>query len=395
MTRTQKTARKHTAHFAHTDNNYWISHFITRSINTFIVQTAARISGILNITKTTLNLSTPNSDRDRKIQCQNWLSSLSDYAFSEIEPASADASFRRYFRTTDENSNKTYIVMDAPPDKEDCGPFIQVTQILRNAGINAPEILAQNLEQGFLLLSDLGDQPYLNHLNDRYASTLYIDALSSIVRMQNIKDEVMANLPAYDEQRLRDEMELFESWYLNKHLDIQLDAEQKAVLENTFDLLIQNALEQPQVFVHRDFHSRNLMVTQNDNPGVIDYQDAVVGPLTYDLVSLLKDCYIEWPREQVEQWLEDYSLKSEIIHKQKIELDKLMKWFDLMGVQRHLKVLGIFARLNYRDGKAQYLNDLPLTLKYVVDACERYEELKQLQKLLEQIVLCHSKVSLS
>jgi len=339
-----------------------------------------------------LNPSHPDSDQDRKTLLQEWLVSLPGYQFSAITPASADASFRRYFRSTDENTGQTYVVMDAPPDKEDCGPFMHISKILRNANINAPDILAQNTEQGFLLLTDLGDQPYLNHLNERHASTLYIDALSSLVRMQNIKDKSMANLPHYDALRLRNEMELFENWYLNKHLNTQLDDQQKSVLENTFNLLIKNALEQPQVFVHRDFHSRNLMLTQIDNPGVIDFQDAVIGPLTYDLVSLFKDCYIEWPREWVVHWLEEFLLKSEVAYKQEIRLPKLIKWFDLMGVQRHLKVLGIFARLNYRDGKAQYLNDLPLTLKYVIDACRRYEELTPLQQLLEQTVLHHSKV---
>ena len=339
-----------------------------------------------------MNSSQPNHDQARKTLLQDWLSTLPGYCFSDIEPASADASFRRYFRSIDTNSNKSYVIMDAPPDKEDCGPFIRITEILRNAGINAPEILAKNIEQGFLLLTDLGDQPYLNHLNDRHASTLYIDALSSLVRMQNIKDEVLNILPIYNKQRLQDEMNLFESWYLNKHLEVNLNEQQQTALASIFDLLINNALEQPQVFVHRDFHSRNLMLTQNDNPGVIDYQDAVVGPFTYDLVSLFKDCYIEWPRDRVEQWLEEFLLKSEVAYQQEIKLPKLTRWFDLMGVQRHLKVLGIFARLNYRDGKAQYLNDLPLTLKYVVDACSLYAELEPLKKLLEQMVLNHPKV---
>ena len=314
------------------------------------------------------------------------------YSFSDVVPASADASFRRYFRTTDKNTSKTYVVMDAPPEKEDCAPFIRVTKLLRTAGVNAPEIIEQDLEQGFLLLTDLGDQPYLDHLNEKHAETLYSDAVSSLIHMQNIKAEAMDELPLYDGQRLLDEMALFEEWYLNRHLDVQLNDEQKIKLAATYDLLIQNALEQPQTFVHRDYHSRNLMLTQKDNPGIIDYQDAVVGPCTYDLVSLFKDCYIEWPREKIEQWLEDYAFKSGLAHEPNFETAQFIKWFDLMGVQRHLKVLGIFARLNYRDGKQQYLNDLPLTLKYVVDACDRYEELKPLQQLLEQTVLNNPKV---
>ena len=339
-----------------------------------------------------MNHLSKNGDQDRKQLLQDWLHTISGYHFSDVLPASADASFRRYFRTADINTGKSYVVMDAPPEKEDCGPFIRVTKILRAAGVNAPEIIEQDLEQGFLLLTDLGDQPYLNHLTPQHAETLYSDAVSSLIHMQNIKAEAMSELPAYDEQRLRAEMELFEEWYLNRHLDVQLNDEQKTKLATTFELLIKSALEQPQTFVHRDYHSRNLMLTEKHNPGIIDYQDAVVGPRTYDLVSLFKDCYIEWPREKIEQWLEDYLFKSGLMHEANFETSQFIKWFDFMGVQRHLKVLGIFARLNYRDGKEQYLNDLPLTLKYVVDACERYEELKLLQQLLEQTVLNHPKV---
>ncbi len=339
-----------------------------------------------------MNPSSKNSDLDRKQLLQHWLGTLSGYRFSATTPASADASFRRYFRTRDENSGCSFIIMDAPPEQEDCEPFIRVTQILRSAGVNAPEILAENTEQGFLLLTDLGDQPYLNHLNDRHAETLYSDAITALVRMQNIKDDALSELPLYDAPRLRDEMQLFEDWYLNRHLGVQLDAQHSASLDAMFELLIASALEQPQVFVHRDYHSRNLMLTAHDNPGVIDYQDAVIGPCSYDLVSLLKDCYIEWPREKIEHWLHDYFLKSRVAHQYELQLPQFIRWFDFMGVQRHLKVLGIFARLNYRDGKAQYLYDLPLTLKYVLDTCARYEELAPLQQLLEQTVLPHPKV---
>ena len=332
------------------------------------------------------------SQQDRKKLLQDWLYAMPAYAFSDVVPASADASFRRYFRTADKNTGQSYVVMDAPPEKEDCEPFIRVTKLLRTAGVNAPEIIEQDLEQGFLLLTDLGDQPYLDHLSEQHAETLYSDAVSSLIHMQNIKAEAMNELPLYDGKRLLNEMALFEEWYLNRHLEVQLSDEQKIKLAATFDLLIQSAFEQPQTFVHRDYHSRNLMLTQKHNPGIIDYQDAVVGPCTYDLVSLFKDCYIEWPREKIEQWLEDYLYKSGLAHEPNFETAQFIKWFDFMGVQRHLKVLGIFARLNYRDGKKQYLDDLPLTLKYVVDACERYEELKPLQQILEQTVLGHPKV---
>ena len=316
---------------------------------------------------------------DRLTQLQQWLDGLSENTYTNLEPASADASFRQYFRVTNTNDNKTYIVMDAPPEKEDCRPFLQVTELIRDVGVNAPDIISMDMKQGFILLDDLGTKPYLDHLDKSSADNLYIDAIEALIKMQKID----AMLPSYDEQFLQSEMDLFETWYLNKHLGIKLDKTQKAILSSAFDLLIQSALEQPQVFVHRDYHSRNLMITDENNPGVIDYQDAVIGPITYDLVSLFKDCYIEWPRVKVELWLDLYLAR--ITPARLIDKDTLLRWFDLMGVQRHLKVLGIFARLNYRDGKSQYLDDLPLTLKYILDCCELYEELQPLKKLLEEI----------
>lgn len=316
---------------------------------------------------------------DRLTQLQQWLNSLSENTYTDLRPASADASFRQYFRVTNNKDNKTYIVMDAPPEKEDCHPFLLVTDLIRGVGVNAPDVISLDIQQGFLLLDDLGSKPYLDYLDDDSANKLYSDAIDALVKMQTID----GLLPAYDEERLQTEMDLFETWYLNRHLDIQLNEKQKASLNQTFDLLIKNASEQPQVFVHRDYHSRNLMITDENNPGVIDYQDAVIGPITYDLVSLFKDCYIEWPRERIELWLELYLAR--ISPDRLIDKDTLIRWFDLMGVQRHLKVLGIFARLNYRDGKTQYLNDLPLTLKYVLEMCEQYDELQPLKQLFEEI----------
>lgn len=315
---------------------------------------------------------------DRHSQLLQWLESLAENTYINCQSASADASFRQYFRVTNTQDNKSYIVMDAPPEKEDCRPFIQVTDLIRSVGVNAPEIIAMDNHQGFLLLDDLGSKPFLDQLNNETADALYLDAIDALLKMQTID----AILPAYDESLLQTEMDLFETWYLNRHLNFQLDGEQKASLQSIFKSLIDNALEQPQVFVHRDYHSRNLMITDENNPGVIDYQDAVIGPITYDLVSLFKDCYIEWPEEKVEHWLEMYLAR--LTPTRFIEKETLLRWFDLMGVQRHLKVLGIFARLNYRDGKSQYLNDLPLTLKYVLDTCNRYEELQPLKQLLEE-----------
>lgn len=316
---------------------------------------------------------------DRLTQLQRWLDSLSENTYSDLKPASADASFRQYFRVTNSKDNKTYIVMDAPPEKEDCHPFLLVTDLIRGVGVNAPDVISVDLHQGFLLLDDLGNKPYLDYLDEDIADSLYTDAIDALVKMQTID----GMLPMYDEQFLQTEMDLFEAWYLNRHLGIELDQAQKDLLSDVCKLLIQSAIEQPQVFVHRDYHSRNLMITDDNNPGVIDYQDAVIGPISYDLVSLFKDCYIEWPRQRVELWLDLYLAR--ITPTRLIDKATLVRWFDLMGVQRHLKVLGIFARLNYRDGKAQYLDDLPLTLKYVLDACDSYQELQPLKTLFEQI----------
>lgn len=318
-------------------------------------------------------------------QLNQWLLTATDQTYSDLQPASSDASFRRYFRVTGDTDKQTYIVMDAPPEKEDCMPFIHIDALMRDAGVNAPEIIARNDTNGFLLLSDLGTKLYLDHLNSETADAMYSDAIKALVAMQNITD----HLPAYDEIRLQAEMDLFEEWYLGKHLDITLNSDEKNSLSEIFSLLIDNATEQPQVFVHRDYHSRNLMLVSNNNPGVIDFQDAVIGPITYDLASLFKDCYIEWPREKIESWLDVFLSVSKIT----VEKQQFIRWFDLIGIQRHLKVLGIFCRLNYRDGKKHYLDDLPLTLKYVVETCERYDELKPLSVLLEKHVLNHSQVN--
>ena len=329
-------------------------------------------------------MNTIAQSQDRLTLLQQWLNSLAANNFSAPEPASADASFRRYFRVFDKTADESRIVMDAPPDKEDCSSFIHITELLRNAGVNAPAILAQDLSLGFLLLDDLGNQPYLDLLNETTADALYGDAIRTIIKMQRISND----LPAYDQQRLQTEMDLFETWYLNRHLDICLNTKQQKSLAAMFKLLIDTALQQPQVFVHRDYHSRNLMKTANNNPGVIDYQDAVIGPITYDLVSLFKDCYIEWPRARVESWLREYLAQTDL----DVDFETFLHWFDFMGVQRHLKVLGIFSRLNYRDGKSQYLHDLPLTLKYVIDTCQRYQALEPLYELLQSCVLDHPKL---
>ena len=315
-------------------------------------------------------------------QLKVWLND-NKITYQDIAPASADASFRRYFRITD--ADKTFIVMDAPPEKEDCKPFVDIAKLLFDFGLNVPQILLQDLEQGFLLLSDLGNTVFLSELNNNTVDKMYGSAMSSLLLMQKNKNP---NLPAYDETLLRNELNLFPDWYLEKQLKITVSAEQKEVLEQTFEILIKNALEQPQVCVHRDYHSRNLMVNENnsDTPGIIDFQDAVIGAVTYDLVSLLKDSYIDWPREKIETWVKYFHTEAEslgIINN--VSFEQFLRWFDLMGLQRHLKVAGIFSRLKHRDGKTGYLKDIPRTMDYVFDVLERYPEFKPLQKLLREI----------
>lgn len=322
---------------------------------------------------------TRNSPHDLRLESiQQWLETdcgLSDFA---IEVASADASFRRYFRVRLNNSQpQSYIVMDAPPDKEDCAPFIKIARLLENAGVHAPHIHQYDAAQGFMLLSDLGNRAYLDQLNPDSVDMLYGDAISAIIRMQKIS----AELPAYNEKILRTEMSLFNDWYLARHFQLELSPAQQRVLDNTLKLLVDNALQQPQVFVHRDYHSRNLMLIDENNPGVIDFQDAVIGAASYDLVSLIKDCYISWPRHKQLQWIKQYLAQTTL----QIETDAFVKQLDLMGLQRHIKVCGIFARLNYRDGKPGYLADIPRTLAYVFDVCRRYDELNEFAGLLGEL----------
>jgi len=297
-----------------------------------------------------------------------------------IEVASADASFRRYFRVSQGESS--WVAMDAPPDKETLTPFIDITERLLAQQVNAPSIFQRSTDQGFLLLSDLGSTPYLPELNSQTADHLYKDAFNALLKIQQANTE---ELPSYDDAFLQLEMDLMPDWFLGKHLGVELSDVEKVSLQSVFDCLKENALGQPQVFVHRDYHSRNLMVTEQNNPGVIDYQDAVLGPVCYDLVSLLRDCYISWPEEQVYKWVADYQvLVTEKGLIPQVSSEVFNKWFDFIGLQRHIKVLGIFARLNHRDGKAAYLKDLPLTLSYVITVAKRYPELSGLIDLFER-----------
>ena len=302
-----------------------------------------------------------------------------------IAPASADASFRRYFRLT--RDHDTYIVMDAPPDKEDLGPFLKVAHLLADIGVNVPAILARDVKNGFLLLTDLGSRQYLETLRVGDPDRLYADALQALLTIQTAGVRDGHDLPAYDAALLRREMQLLPEWFLTRHLGLELGPATLATLERLFDALTQSVLSQPQCIVHRDFHSRNLLVTQADNPGIIDFQDAVIGPVTYDLVSLLKDCYIAWPAARVRGWALGHRHALLAAGVETGSDAEFLRGFDLMGLQRHLKVLGIFARLYYRDGKSQYLRDLPLVLHYVRTAAAAHPEAAEFLRFFDAQVL--------
>ena len=322
---------------------------------------------------------------DRLSELTHWLDAELKQPFT-LTVASADASFRRYFRVHLADTypqSGTLIAMDAPPPQEDCTPFVKVAQLLLDAGLNVPKIIAQDISQGFLLISDLGDETYLSVLNNENAKKLYSDATDALIKMQ-LASKADA-LPNYDAALLLREMQLFPDWYINKHLGITLSAEQEAVLKNTFSVLIENILAQGQVTVHRDYHSRNLMNCEQ-NPGVLDFQDAVHGAITYDLVSLLKDAYIEWDEEQIIDWAVRYWQPAKKAGLPvPADFSEFYRDFEWMGAQRHIKVLGIFARLYHRDGKDGYLKDMPLVMHYLRKACERYVELRPMLRLLNQL----------
>lgn len=319
---------------------------------------------------------------DRRLQSlTDWVAESLGTRNFDLRPASADASFRRYFRASFDG--RSLIAMDAPPDKEDVGPYIAIARRFEQLGLNVPHIERIDTAQGFLLISDLGNRMYLPELSPQSVERLYGDALGALMVLQTggLRDEDF--LPPYSEAILKREMELFREWFLGRHLSVALSADDHRTLDRCFHTLAQSALEQPQVWVHRDYHSRNLMVTGRKNPGILDFQDAVTGPITYDLVSLLRDCYIAWPRAQVEEWVKGYH---RLARQSGLPLDAneecFLAWFDLMGVQRHLKAIGIFARLNHRDNKPGYLKDIPRTLGYVIDVSTRYPSLSGLRDLV-------------
>ncbi len=322
---------------------------------------------------------------DRKLKLESWLKSQLNQEFT-LTSASNDASFRRYFRVHCDNfaGYKTLIAMDAPPLQEDCAPFVKVASMLIEAGLNAPKVIAQDLTNGFLLLSDLGDDIYLQHLNNDTAKMLYLDATQALIKMQLASKA--HDLPLYNEALLTREMQLFPDWYVAKHLGFNMNAEQNGWLQQTFNLLNKNILAQGQVTVHRDYHSRNLMVTHQNSPGILDFQDAVHGAISYDLVSLLKDAYIQWDEEQVIDFAVRYwepAKKSGLPVPQ--DFSEFYRDFEWTGAQRHIKVLGIFARLSIRDGKDGYIKDMPLVLHYLRKVCERYVELRPMLRLLDAL----------
>ncbi len=321
---------------------------------------------------------------------RRWLQQDLAHEFERIEVASADASFRRYFRVF-RRDGTSQIAMDAPPDKEDIGPYLRVARMLEDVGVHVPRVHATNLAQGFVLLEDLGATPYLTALAEaQRVEPLYADALDALACIAARGGEAASLLPPYDAPTLEREMALMPEWFLARYLRLELDAEERGLLRAAFDFLVAEALAQPRVFVHRDYHSRNLMVLAAGNPGIIDFQDALHGPIGYDPVSLLKDCYIRWPRARVEGWLRAYRARlaaAGFAAGTGSSEREFLRWFDLIGVQRHIKVLGIFARLWYRDGKIGYLADLPLTLGYVRDTCARYPELDPLARWLERRVV--------
>jgi N-acetylmuramate 1-kinase len=317
---------------------------------------------------------------------QGWLARDLGLRPARIERASSDASFRRYFRAV--CGDRTLIVMDAPPETEDVRPYLRVTALLEPLGIHVPHVHEADVARGFVLLEDLGSTHYLAQLGGGGdAQRLYGDALQALAQIQLRGAAAAGQLPPYDRAPLARELALMPEWFLERHLALEPTRAEREMIAAAFEFLITEALAQPEVFVHRDYHSRNLMVVGERNPGVLDFQDALRGPIGYDLVSLLKDCYVSWPRPRVLEWVAGYrSLLRASGGPVGAGPAEFLRWFDLIGVQRHLKVLGIFARLWYRDGKPAYLRDLPLTLAYVRETCGLYPELAPLSDFMERRV---------
>lgn len=328
-------------------------------------------------------------DQDVRLQhLKVWLDEQLAVLFAEqdwgvvppatLTAASSDASFRRYFRW--EGAGRSFVVMDAPPPQENCKPFVDIAFLLAKSGINVPKIYAEDLERGFLLLNDLGNKTYLDVIDSENADDLFKDALDALLAFQQLP--MVAPLPSYDVALLRRELELFPEWYVKRELGIEFDAAQQMLWQNVTDLLIDSALAQPKVLVHRDYMPRNLMLSE-PNPGVLDFQDAVYGPVTYDVTCLFKDAFLSWPEERVRGWLENYWQQAgELGIPVQPDFEDFLRASDLMGVQRHLKVIGIFARICHRDGKPRYLADVPRFFAYIDAVIARRPELAELDVLL-------------
>ena len=336
--------------------------------------------------------SVESSKRSREEALNRWAMDMlvrSKFNVSDdfrLVSASDDASFRRYFRG--KVGEGSFIFVDAPPELEDSRPFIEVARLLKSAGLSAPDVHHEDMDLGFMMLTDFGERLYLDAIGEgsERVEELYRDAIEGIVRMQRMGSP--STLPPYNEQLLRREMALFTDWLLPKQLLLETSKGEAALIARVFDLMVANAEDQPQAFVHRDYHCRNLMVIEEANPGIIDFQDAVVGPITYDLVSLLKDCYHRFPQELVDRWVEVFRLRlAEERMIDGVSSDAFTRWFDLMGMQRHIKVAGIFSRLNLRDGKPRYLADIPLVVSYITDVCDKYDDLANFGNWMKERVV--------
>ncbi|WP_285372959.1 phosphotransferase [Pseudomonas sp. lyk4-TYG-107] len=331
-------------------------------------------------------------DQDVRLQhLKVWLDEqlailFADQGWGAVPPAtltaaSSDASFRRYFRW--EGAGRSFVVMDAPPPQENCKPFVDIAFLLAKSGINVPKIYAEDLERGFLLLNDLGNKTYLDVIDSENADALFSDALQALLAFQQLP--MVAPLPSYDVALLRRELELFPEWYVKRELGVEFDAAQQQQWQAVSDLLIDSALAQPKVLVHRDYMPRNLMLSE-PNPGVLDFQDAVYGPVTYDVTCLFKDAFLSWPEERVRGWLESYWQQASALDiPVQADFEDFLRASDLMGVQRHLKVIGIFARICHRDGKPRYLADVPRFFAYIEAVLARRPELADLQALLASL----------
>lgn len=321
----------------------------------------------------------------RQQQLQAWLEEQYQHSVT-LNPVVGDASFRRYFRFM--HKNNSLVAMDSPPNLEDCKPFVEIAKALQTIGVTTPEIIAANTHEGFLVITDFGDQLFHHALNSSNVDQFYGLAFDDLHKIQSSENLSGVKLEPFDEKFMRKELNFFTEWFLEKYLELKLDAEQETIINTTYDLLLKSAVEQPQVVIHRDYHSRNLMLLNNNQLGVIDFQDAMLGPITYDLVSMIRDCYIDWPKEQVEKWaLSFYKVCLSNNRLDNISSEAFVKYFDLMGMQRHLKASFIFARKYLRDKNDFYLQFLPRTLNYIHYVANKYPELEPFAQFFDKIVL--------